>query len=325
VDPDDLARESLARHQFSSRSFSATALQNYASCPYRFFLSAILRLELRQEPAAIEVIDPLTRGSLFHETQFQVLTALKASGHLPLGPKSLAHAFDLVDGSLERLAADYEDRLAPAIPRVWQDGVNSIKADLREWLRRMSESDDGWVPDRFELSFGLSDRGPRASDPSSVEDPVEIIGKLKLRGSIDLVEHHASGKYRVTDHKTGKARAPKDTIVGAGKYLQPLLYAATAQKLLKQYVESGRLYYCTAAGGYEERVVPLSKENLMVLDAVLSAVRSALTEAFLPAAPEEGACQWCDFLALCGGFEEARTRHKPNDRLIQLKGIRVLP
>ena len=84
VDPDELARQSIASHQFSARSFSATALQNYASCPYRFFLSAILRLEMRQEPAAIEVIDPLTRGSLFHETQFEVLTGLKAAGLLPL-------------------------------------------------------------------------------------------------------------------------------------------------------------------------------------------------------------------------------------------------
>ena len=87
VDPDDLARQSLARHQFSARSFSATALQNYASCPYRFFLSAILRLDLRQEPAAIEVIDPLTRGSLFHETQFEVLTNLKAASLLPLASR----------------------------------------------------------------------------------------------------------------------------------------------------------------------------------------------------------------------------------------------
>ena len=188
VDADELARESIAKHQFSARSFSATALQNYASCPYRFFLSAILRLDLRQEPAAIEVIDPLTRGSLFHETQFEVLTSLKAAGLLPLATDTLGSAFDLVNGSLQRLAADYEDRLAPAIPRVWQDGINSIRADLREWLRRMANNHDGWVPDKFELSFGLSDRGPRSSDPDSVDDPVAIIGDLKLRGSIDMVE-----------------------------------------------------------------------------------------------------------------------------------------
>ncbi len=367
VDPDGPARQSIASHQFSARSFSATALQNYASCPYRFFLSAILRLEMRQEPAAIEVIDPLTRGSLFHETQFEVLTSLKAAGLLPLVGASLrgrpmrgdegrpldredgraldgedgralqrdvgrpqrdaptTEAFDLVDRVLERLAGEYEDRLAPAIPRVWQDGINSIRADLREWLRRMADSDDGWVPEKFELSFGLTDRGPRDSDPDSVSDPVEIIGDLKLRGSIDLVERHSSGKYRVTDHKTGKARAEKDTIVGGGKYLQPLLYALAAQKVLNQRVESGRLYYCTADGGYEERVVPLDELNLQAVTSVLTTIRQGLADAFLPAAPEEGACNWCDFLAVCGSSEEMRTRNKPGERLVQLKRLRELP
>jgi RecB family exonuclease len=357
VDADELARQSIANHQFSARSFSATALQNYASCPYRFFLSAILRLELRQQPAAIEVIDPLTRGSLFHETQFEVLSGLKADGLLPLyvgtqgeregsldrdegrslrddrrdegRPRRAAltmnKAFDLVDRILDRLASEYEDRLAPAIPRVWQDGINSIRADLREWLRRMANSEDGWVPEKFELSFGLTDHGPRDSDPDSVSDAVEIIGDLRLRGSIDLVERHSSGKYRVTDHKTGKARAEKNTIVGGGKYLQPLLYALAAQKVLNQRVESGRLYYCTADGGYEERIVPLDNFNLQIITSILTAIRQGLADAFLPAAPEEGACNWCDFLAVCGSFEEIRTRNKPGDRLVQLKGIRKLP
>ena len=330
VDPDELARQSIAKHQFSARSFSATALQNYSSCPYRFFLSAILRLDLRQEPAAIEAIDPLTRGSLFHETQFEVLTKLKKQGLLPLTlgagaqRETLDAAFDLVDRALERLAADYEDRLAPAIPRVWQDGINSIRADLREWLRRMAESNDGWIPDKFELSFGLSDRGPRESDPASVDDPVEIIGDLKLRGSIDMVERQGT-RFRVTDHKTGKARAEKTTIVGGGKYLQPLLYALACQKLLKGSVESGRLYYCTADGGYEERIVPLDENSLEILNPVLSTIRQGLVDGFLPAAPDEDACRWCDFLAVCGSFEESRTRLKPRDRLVQIKALRDLP
>jgi ATP-dependent helicase/nuclease subunit B len=325
VDPDELARQSIARHQFSARSFSATALQNYASCPYRFFLSAILRLDLRQEPAAIEVIDPLTRGSLFHETQFEVLTKLKADNLLPIRADSLARAFDSVDRSLQRLAADYQDRLAPAIPRVWQDGVNSIRVDLREWLRRMADNNDGWIPEHFELSFGLSDRGPRECDPASINDPVEITGDLKLRGSIDMVERQGTDKFRVTDHKTGKARADKETIVGGGKYLQPLLYALASQKLLNGRVESGRLYYCTADGGYEERVVALDEDNLKILNSVLITIRQGLEDAFLPAAPDDDACRWCDFRAVCGGFEETRSRIKPRDRLVQLTAMRELP
>jgi ATP-dependent helicase/nuclease subunit B len=340
VELDELARQSLARHQFSARSFSATALQHYTSCPYRFFLSAIMRLDLRQEPAAIEVIDPLTRGSLFHETQFEVLTALKENQQLPLRTKDrglylvgstsetgadVSVAFELVDKALDRLAAEYEDRLAPAIPRVWQDGINSIRADLREWLRRMAENNGGWIPDKFELSFGLTDRGPRDSDPASVDDPVEIVGDLKLRGSIDLVERRVDGRYRVTDHKTGKARTKPGTVVGGGKSLQPLLYALACQKLLEGGIEAGRLYYCTTDGGYEDRVVPLSDENIQMLNAVLIEIRKSLVEGFLPAAPEDDGCKWCDYLAVCGGFEEVRTASKPREKLVQLKGLRDLP
>lgn len=338
VDPDELAKASIARHEFGARSFSATALQNFSSCPYRFFLSAILRFDLREEPAAIEVIDPLTRGSLFHETQFQVLTKLKAAGKLPLHTSTLRlvtedfqppssdiqFAQKLIDESLDQLGKEYEDRLAPAIPRVWQDGLNSIRADLREWLRRLAEGNEGWIPDKFELSFGLSDRGPRDSDPASIPQPVEIIGDLKLRGSIDMVERQ-DNKYRVTDHKTGKARAERDTVVGGGKYLQPLLYALACQKLLDGPVEAGRLYYCTADGGYEDRVVALNDENVHILSSVLSTVRQGLVDGFLPAAPDKDACMWCDFLAVCGSNEEQRVKCKPKDRLVQLKAMRELP
>ena len=287
VDPDALAQESIARHHFSQRPFSASALQLYANCPYQFFLNTVMRLELRQEPVAIEVIDPLTRGRLFHEAQFEVLSDLKAKRLLPLRPESLTHAFELVDGELERLAGDYEDTLAPAIPRVWQDGINSIRADLREWLRRMSESEDKWIPEKFELSFGLGNYARRQRDPDSVDDPVELIGDLKLRGSIDMVERQAGNRYRVTDHKTGKARAEKDTVVGGGRYLQPLLYALASEKLVHGTIDSGRLYYCTADGGYEERIVTLNEVNVRLLNSVLSNIRQSLIDGFLPAAPEK--------------------------------------
>ena len=325
VDLDDLGREAMGRHQFSARAFSSTALQNYASCPYRFFLSAVFRLRPREEVAAIEVLDPLTRGGLFHAVQFSALTKLKAAKLLPVRPSSFTKACALVDGALDEVAAVYEDRLAPAIPRVWSDTIESLRADLREWLRRSSENDDGWVPDKFELAFAMDHVISQSRDPDSVSEPVEIAGGLKLRGSIDLVEKHNNGQLRVTDHKTGKARAEKDLLVGGGKSLQPLLYALASEKLLKRRVESGRLYFCTAVGGYEERVVPLDGNSREVITSVIATIDQALADGFLPAAPEEDACGWCDFRAVCGPLEGFRTRRKPSSALAQLERIRDLP
>ena len=84
------------RHQLSTqddgRSYSPTALENYSKCPYRFMLQAIFRLEPREEAEALEAIDPLTRGSLTHEIQFEILSQACARRMLPVTPANLEAA-----------------------------------------------------------------------------------------------------------------------------------------------------------------------------------------------------------------------------------------
>jgi len=335
VDPGPAARAALARHQLAARSYSATALQNYAACPYRFFLQAIHRLEPREEPEAIEVIDPLTRGALFHEVQFLLLSDLRERGMLPVTLDKLDAAQDLVDARLNDCADVYHDKLAPAIEKVWDDGIAAIRADLREWLRRMAQDAGGWCPERFELSFGLKDR--EQADPASSADPVPIVGGLNLRGSIDLIERHRGDSVRVTDHKTGKVRASHGVVVGGGKVLQPVLYALAAEKLLEHRVEAGRLYYCTSAGGYEERVVEIDRKlqngaggatTRTARDAageVVATIGAALGEGFFPAAPAKGECAWCDYRMVCGPHEELRAGRKPAARIKRLAQLREMP
>ena len=325
VDPDDLGRAALARHQLAARSYSPTALQHFAACPYRFFLQAVLRLKPREEPVALETLDPLTRGALFHDVQFRVLTALRRAGALPVRPAGLDAALATADALLDEVAADYRDTLAPAIERVWQDGVDALRADLREWLRRQAEDDGRWVPHRFELSFGLADHERAHADPASVREPVPVAGALVLRGSVDMVERDARGRLRVTDHKTGKARAPRGVVIGGGEILQPVLYALACERLLEEPVEAGRLYYCASAGGFEERVVPLDDASRAAAAAVAATVGGALAEGFLPAAPAERACAYCDYRPVCGPYEEIRVKRKPRDRLAALARLRGLP
>ncbi len=315
----------LARHQMGARAFSPTALENFAACPYRFLLQAVHRLQPREEAEALETIDPLTRGSLFHEVQFEVLTALRDAGHLPLDPRNLEIAIGMLDQAVVRVAAEYEDRLAPAIPRVWADGVSAIRGDLREWLRRSTEEAHGWVPHRFEWSFGLSDRARPTADVSSVEEPVEILGGAKVRGSVDLIERRSDDTLRVTDHKTGKARVPEGAVIWGGQALQPVLYALAAEARLGGPVEGGRLYYCTADGDFQERMIPLDEVSRAHAASAIGVVGRALAEGFLPAAPNEGACRWCDYRLVCGPHEESRTARKPKDRTADLLNLRELP
>lgn len=326
VDPDAIGKEALAAHALATRSYSPTALQHFAACPYRFFLQAVHRLKPREDPVAIEVLDPLTKGSLFHEVQFAVLSQMKADGLLPVRPDNLEQARDLVDGALDAVAARYRDLLCPAIPRVWDDGINAIRADLREWLRRAAADPSGWVPDRFELAFGLPLQERGDADPASVPTPITVAGALRLRGSIDLIERHPDGRLRVTDHKTGKARAADGVMIGGGEILQPVLYALACEELLPEPVESGRLYYCTAAGGYEERTVVLDDRSRKAARTVVETIDRALRDGFLPAAPVDRACTYCDYRSVCGPYENVRLKRKPSDRpslqaLVRLRGM----
>lgn len=329
VDPNPAEREALARHQLAARSYSPTALQNFAACPYRFFLQAIHRLSPREEIERIEVIDPLTRGALFHEVQFEILTTLRDSGRLPVSPATLDAAHATLDTTLAAVAARYHDELAPAIERVWLDGIDSIRADLREWLRRTAADSARWRPDRFELGFGLIDRSQ--ADPASVAEPVELEIGLKVRGSIDLVERGADNSLRVTDHKTGRVRANRDVILGGGKILQPVLYALAAERVLGEPIEAGRLYYCTAAGGYEERVVTIDAAARAAIADFTRIIGQALADGFLPAAPGARECDYCDYRRVCGPYEHTRVEYKTagkNDahrRLENLRRLREMP
>jgi RecB family exonuclease len=323
VKPSPAARQAIAAHGLSARSFSPTALQNFSSCPYKFFLYAVHRLAPREVPESIEEIPPLQRGSMVHEVQFALFGALRDEGLLPVTPERLAAARGHLDRVLDETAKRYEDDLAPAIDRVWRDGVESVRADLREWLRRASLDPSGFAPWLFELSFGLL--GRRDRDPHSRDEPVRLDCGIALRGSIDLVERSEDGRVRVTDHKTGKERVKPGQVVAGGEALQPVLYALAVEKLFPELsVESGRLYYCTSTGGFEERIVPLDAGARESASAVAEVIGQALGEPFLPAAPAPGACRWCDYRGVCGPYEELRTSRKWKPPLAPLAKLREL-
>ncbi len=323
VDPGAAEREILAAHRLAARPYSASALQQFAGCPYRFLLHAIHGLRLREAPAALERMDPLTRGSLFHAVQFALLTRLRAAGLLPLNPWHRERVLALADAELDRAAEELAGKLVPALPRVWRSQIEDLRTDLRGWLLEVMQLDADWTPAHFELAFGLAHR--EDADPASRPEPVHAVGAL-LRGSIDLVEKHRTRDVlRITDHKTGK---PPQTIprwTGGGKLLQPLLYAAAAEKLLGTPVESGRLYFATQRGAYTRITLTADANARLRLERALAVIDGAVESGFLPAAPQAGECTNCDYALICGPYEELRVKRKPQDRLEDLQTLRGLP
>jgi ATP-dependent helicase/nuclease subunit B len=311
VDPDSMTLEALEKHRPKRRPYSATALQHFAACPYRFLLSAIHRLESRPEAIALERLDPLTRGRLIHEIQFRVLSELQSMQLLPITPENHAEVMPIVDHVFGETTLEYQDLLAPAILRVWQHEVDSVRWDIYGWIRHLAESRDGWVPKWFELSFGMN------------SPPISLPDGTRVRGAIDMVEEKESA-LRVTDHKTGKAQPPFG-FTRNGEVLQPLLYAQAAETLLDKPVVATRLFYCTQRAGYKLDEIAVTDLARTYLSKVIEIIDESLSQGFLPAAPRPDACTYCDYKIVCGPYEEIRIQRKKTDRLRLLEQLRSIP
>jgi len=302
---DEIGSDAMKRYGLTERSWSPSVLQQYARCPYRFALHGIFGLRPAERPAGIQRMDPATRGAIYHEIQFELLRDPEPS---------LERLAEIVD----RVAAKWERDLAPAIPQVWRDEIASLHADLRGWLQLRSAD---WNAERRELSFGLPD--PSGRDERSLKDPVEVCGSYKLRGSIDLVERHPGGARRVVDHKTGRIPDPRPEFFGGGEALQPVLYALVAEKMLDAPVGLGRLHYATIAQNYQTVDVPVNDWTRNRAAEILRRIDTAIRNGFLPAAPRKDACTGCDYLPICGPYEEERARdHKSRTELKSLTELR---
>lgn len=318
----------LDQNSLKVRPYSPSALQRYAACPHQFFLSAILRLEPREKPQPPVRLDPLTRGLMIHEMHATTLRRLRTAGMLPLTADQIVDAEVVLHQVVDAISEKWNDDLAPAIPRVFRDEVAMIRTDLRLWLRDVAAEPEHWIAERCEYAFGLPQRDDY--DPDSDSDPVTLPGGWLLRGSVDLIERRAVfGDYRVTDYKTGSNRTKDDLVIGGGETLQPMLYALAVEARLGGTVALSRLFFSTSKGGFTKNDVDISERNRQTIQAVLADIDDAVTNGFLPPAPRLksfarrwNACDYCDFIAVCGPYEPERARRKNPERIVPIERLR---
>lgn len=314
----------LAQQRLGARPFSLSALQRFSECPYQFQLAAIFRLAPLEEPAPLQQLDPLTRGSLFHQIQAEFFRALARNDLLPISTRRIDAARKMLDWAIASVSKQAYDDLAPAIDRVWSDELASMARDLRGWLEGLVHDGQEWLPESVEFAFGLP--GDLNRDPRSVAHAAHVDGRFFIRGSIDLVERRIDGNTRrVTDHKTGKNRTSMATMVDGGRVLQPILYGLALETLTGERVEEGRLSFCTSAGGFTIHRITLDDVSRRRAIEVLEVIDRAIEAGTLAARPADGACSRCDFGCVCGTEEERRTRRKPANLFADLDALRRIP
>jgi ATP-dependent helicase/nuclease subunit B len=294
-------------YALSRRSYAPTRLEQYARCPYRFYLQSILSLRAPERPAAIQRMAPGIRGELYHAVQSHFYASMQADGLLPI--RDIEPALIRLEAILCEVEITFAERYMPAIPVVWQTDLERIRGDLRAWLRHVAAHEREWTPIHFE--YGFRD--------------VPVAGELLLQGRIDLIEQHASGSLRVTDHKTGIPPERVPTQIGGGESLQPALYAMAVAQVLQQPVTEARLFYSTVRGNYVEFPIRVTAETRESAEAVLRQIDNGLRNGAFPAAPRTDGCAYCEFVPICGPYEEERIMRKKQAPLRKLVELRERP
>ncbi len=218
--------------QISQGEFSATQLESYAKCPYKYFVENILRLETIAEP--MEELEAFEYGSLIHSILYEFYTKLKEKG-IVLSDCS-NEEFKSAEELLFKIAERRFDELNlnPEFSFYEREkllGINGKRTQslLYKFLEEERKNDDGYVPEFFELSFG---KVKEEKYSKKFKEGV-IAGSVKLKGKIDRIDINEKEKtLKVIDYKLGGTK-PTAEDLSTGISLQLPLYLFAAKELIK--------------------------------------------------------------------------------------------
>ena len=217
-----------------SRSFSATQLELYGRCPFRFFAQQLLNLQPLRDPE--DDNSAIKRGNLVHRILYSFYTthgeAAERAENLATNIADLRHQgreiakeMGLVgffwDRELEHLLGSDDEEREGVLPR---------------FLRLQAAAANPAVPTHFELSFGsypgMGERDRESTTTPYAIDDSESGAEVRLSGKIDRIDRTDDGSFVVFDYKTG--RMPSVADIDTGLNLQLPLYVLAVESLFEK-------------------------------------------------------------------------------------------
>jgi ATP-dependent helicase/DNAse subunit B len=207
--------------------FTATDLENFRLCPYRFYASAFLKLR-QEDPLEVE-LTPAEIGSLVHKVLERLFVEGSAAGPSPLFPENI------LNEELGILTAD-RPHLSRPLLTFQKRRIERMLASFVEDLERERAQASDWQPRFFEWSFG-GDRPPLALKDADGHP-------VSFRGRIDRIDvNERLKRFLVVDYKTGSTRITGNQIKSGESLQLPLYLLAVQRLLLRDYEPAGAVYY----------------------------------------------------------------------------------
>jgi hypothetical protein len=298
---------------------SPTRLQDWTTCPFRYFLGSVLGVPVEDTPERTLELSALERGTLVHEVLERFVREeleRPEAQRTPAGEPWPASAATRVLEIMDECAADAESRGLTGKASLWTLHREDIAADLVEFLARDSSRriEEGIVPEAVELPFGL-DHAP------AIRMPLPDGRTVAFRGRADRVDRRPDGTRVVVDYKTGSASGvPKegDDPLAAGARLQLPVYAAAARQLLGARDVEAAYWFVSSKGGFVYDPLRLDGDTEARFGEVVGSIVEGIDHGWFPAVPGEANaffgsshnCRHCDFDPVCPVDRDAQFEHK---------------
>ncbi|MCG8346298.1 MAG: exodeoxyribonuclease V subunit gamma [Chloroflexales bacterium] len=262
IDDAALATE-LAQHFGAQYRWSVTRLNDYITCPFRFFAAHVLSLARYSDPE--EGLDRAGRGRVYHK----ILAEAGKRWRLMEQPYSADHApaiLDALQSAADTILADAPQRFVFEPGQFWDWEQADIRRRLTRALRRVLQEGDDWAgfkPAGIEQGFGL-----RAG-----QAPLRLttsLGTVLVVGRVDRVDQREDKALALLDYKSGATpRRFEETL--QGRDVQLAIYLLATEQLLAPGQRVERAAFLHLSSGKRSRAVT-DKERDQVLAAMTKRV-----------------------------------------------------
>ncbi len=321
------------RFALTGQILSATQLETYAACPFKYFLTEVLGLKPLPSPEEIRRIQPLERGTMVHEILFRFYEAASKKYPGPLRRENLEEYWKILEETAWDSFAAAETQGWTGYPLLWEIDRQSILEDLRAFLEKEAQAEDRMIPAFFEVRFGP---GSRAFPNRAADEPVSMAledgAAFSLRGRMDRVDFSPAGDFlRVIDYKTGTLQGEEDGFCG-GTTLQLPLYLMAACRIWKEGdLEKSWAEYCSVSRKGKFARIHFHgdrwEEKEGILKQILKAISGGIREGtFFPFREKDRNCGFCDFNHICEhGVDVLFEKKKRDPRAAAFLEMREIP
>ncbi|MGE4090066.1 MAG: PD-(D/E)XK nuclease family protein [Candidatus Binatia bacterium] len=317
-----------ARSVTGKLTLSASALETYARCPFRYFLTAVLGLVPEDETEEVVTLPPRVRGILVHDILHEFFLQLQREHRLPIQSHDRDAILQVLTTVTKQRGAIFAQTHVTGLPLLWEFEQARLAGQLSCLVQWEYENGDAFIPRIFEASFGMKESSSTARffPATPVEFSADGTETLFLRGRIDRIDLSPDGqRARIVDYKSGR---PIRGRFAGGIALQLPLYLFAARCLRPEVQWDSAIYLSVAQAVRKEKLPTFAAEtwaeDLLTLRTIVSTLTRGIRAGDFPMTPD--VCRPCPFSAICGSHAQTLAlRKREDERVAFLANVRNIP